>query len=1004
MKNLFLLEIAFVFRLLKNTLFISFIALTDMVGGLLSSQPSLAAPPPGWTPPPTELLIIVPYKEPSDVPGQENEDWISVGRELRNYKYTTGLGAVLKTLNDINRDYEGRDEPERIKRAIYEYALDPGIKYVMLVGDAELMPTRYQYHGYTRGGATFYSSSEGYCSRYCDDDGPPCTTYCSDHPDYCDEEGNIRWCPAESYGFVPNDGYYSNLWDDDDHSREFDNWDSDGDRYFGELYRDNIRGIDRNTIHPDVAVGRVPARTPEEFSTFIEKIMAYEDGSDGMRRSEAYHKALLTSGFRGATTHRRLGDELGGAWEITYLEQQDDSNFRIQGAGVDESTGAPAEFIIDFVNANTPHFLGYGGHGNRNCWCEVGFGWRHAAGEFAVVPPEGWLANDLPTIAAAASCSTAKFADSVYFMDPAPEPVSTSTIRRSMAGPFLTRSRGGAVVYVGSVVSTQGGAHELERYFFRAIRDGARAAGDAWRNALDDYIASHGLDTLTDSGWHEDTSHPDGGYWSLGVKHTFDHIYKMLFFGDPSLRRNGEESWDDSPATTRAVYERRVHIDPAYRYQRILFDATDRESGVLSTRYRYRIGKSWTPWLSGSEFYLPLPSPDKKPQLAAGKQVREADVEYYSVDRSGNREQVKTARIAYEYTSTNSDITAKSHETALSNVSEVNSSVQPSKINVRGKVVNRKGMPLRATLKLKNKTLSREAQTDAQGWYIFSDISVGTYTLGVTQIPPHYRQFVPEDSSYEVTVKEIPVKRSFVFVRDDHVAPTMTQELPWNAVAKSGCAYGLAYDDWYGTGVEDVKIGINDIKNRWLSPKETWVDKEIWFTPQHVMTLSEFLESPLNDTLSKHLPKDFQKTEQAQLESVACRLAADCKPLVWMHCFGDPIILGKGWKIIRGKVKDKRGNSSEMEAMNVEVVADFEVSPVEGSAPFTVQFTNKSRGNVIDVEWDFGDGEGSMSFHPTHTYKTHGTYKAMLSMSGPYGWQTITKEIRVAGRKAKKQN
>ena len=74
------------------------------------------------------------------------------------------MGAIVKTLDEIQRDFEGRDEPEQIKRAIHEYVRHEGIEYVMLVGNAELMPIRYQYTGYTSDGDVFYSGSEEYCT------------------------------------------------------------------------------------------------------------------------------------------------------------------------------------------------------------------------------------------------------------------------------------------------------------------------------------------------------------------------------------------------------------------------------------------------------------------------------------------------------------------------------------------------------------------------------------------------------------------------------------------------------------------------------------------------------------------------------------------------------------------------------------------------------------------------------------------------------------------------
>ena len=63
------------------------------------------------------------------------------------------------------------------------------------------------------------------------------------------------------------------------------------------------------------------------------------------------------------------------------------------------------------------------------------------------------------------------------------------------------------------------------------------------------------------------------------------------------------------------------------------------------------------------------------------------------------------------------------------------------------------------------------------------------------------------------------------------------------------------------------------------------------------------------------------------------------------------------------------------------VVADFEVPPV-GCAPFTVNFNNTSlTQSNTNFTWDFGDGNGSTQFSPTHTYNTPGTYTITLILN-----------------------
>jgi|10_taG_2_1085330.scaffolds.fasta_scaffold01934_5 gliding motility-associated-like protein len=63
------------------------------------------------------------------------------------------------------------------------------------------------------------------------------------------------------------------------------------------------------------------------------------------------------------------------------------------------------------------------------------------------------------------------------------------------------------------------------------------------------------------------------------------------------------------------------------------------------------------------------------------------------------------------------------------------------------------------------------------------------------------------------------------------------------------------------------------------------------------------------------------------------------------------------------------------------VVADFEVPPV-GCAPFTVTFNNTSlTQSNTNFTWNFGDGNGSSQFSPTHTYNNPGTYTITLILN-----------------------
>lgn len=71
-------------------------------------------------------------------------------------------------------------------------------------------------------------------------------------------------------------------------------------------------------------------------------------------------------------------------------------------------------------------------------------------------------------------------------------------------------------------------------------------------------------------------------------------------------------------------------------------------------------------------------------------------------------------------------------------------------------------------------------------------------------------------------------------------------------------------------------------------------------------------------------------------------------------------------------------------------VANFTADNTNGTAPGTVNFTDKSTGNITNYNWDFGDGSTSTDENPVHVYSTPGTYTVTLTVNGPGGCSTET--------------
>ena len=59
--------------------------------------------------------------------------------------------------------------------------------------------------------------------------------------------------------------------------------------------------------------------------------------------------------------------------------------------------------------------------------------------------------------------------------------------------------------------------------------------------------------------------------------------------------------------------------------------------------------------------------------------------------------------------------------------------------------------------------------------------------------------------------------------------------------------------------------------------------------------------------------------------------------------------------------------------------------PPGGEAPAAVNLLNNSVGTITSCLWDFGDGNASSDWAPTHTYEQAGYYTVSLTVTGPYG-------------------
>ena len=171
---------------------------------------------------------------------------------------TASLPTTFATLESILASTPGADDPERLKHALYEAWKTHAIRYVLLVGDADIMPVRYMVLDRVT-------------------------------------------APAFDYAFYPCDLYYADVAREDG---SFDDWNAQKEGfhagYFGEVrgekHKSDPINFDAVSYKPELALGRWPVSTPAEAATAAAKTIAYEKGIAAGNKPGANRAALLMVG------------------------------------------------------------------------------------------------------------------------------------------------------------------------------------------------------------------------------------------------------------------------------------------------------------------------------------------------------------------------------------------------------------------------------------------------------------------------------------------------------------------------------------------------------------------------------------------------------------------------------------------------------------------------------------------------------------------------------------
>lgn len=185
-------------------------------------------------------------EETSDPPSFEykyliitNNALKSAFQELAEWKTMKGIKSKVLTTAEISNQYTGTSLQSKIKKALKDYynGTHFGLKYVLLGGDVDIVPSR-----------TCYIECQTSDSIY--------------------------------YGSTPTDMFYACF------HGNFE-WDANNNNVYGEL-DDNV------DLAPEIFVTRVPVSTSSEASSFVSRIINYEKNPIATN----WHKKLLMGGHK----------------------------------------------------------------------------------------------------------------------------------------------------------------------------------------------------------------------------------------------------------------------------------------------------------------------------------------------------------------------------------------------------------------------------------------------------------------------------------------------------------------------------------------------------------------------------------------------------------------------------------------------------------------------------------------------------------------------------------
>jgi hypothetical protein len=390
------------------------------------------------------------------------------------------LPTDLVTLEAMLAEGKGVDAPERLKRAIFDRWRMRRVAWVLLVGDADVMPVRWMVLD--------------------------------------------RVTPAAyDYAFYASDLYYADLAKKDG---SFEDWNGAKDGfhagYFGEVRGEKNKkdpiNYDRVDYKPEIAVGRWPVSTLEQVRIVAEKTVRRDAAATSRPSWRRRAGTIAVDGWvDGRPALESAAKALGSEWSVEKRHNpkaEEVVRLLDEGCGLVFHTGHGADdqwekcfsvaSMAKLENADRLPVM-------MSCGCSTA--------RFSVQPPyEGYV--DVSGVGHEGTNHGEVFAAP----PPAPAPYQPAKYAMTGLGERLLRDGpGGAVAYIGCNTGSQPAGLTLLEGFAKAAGAGKCVRlGDCWRDAVAYYFDAQNLATIT----------PTPDWYPASI---FFQGMKFMLFGDPTL-------------------------------------------------------------------------------------------------------------------------------------------------------------------------------------------------------------------------------------------------------------------------------------------------------------------------------------------------------------------------------------------------------------------------------------------------------------------------------------